>query len=168
MFREFESLSKKSDGVTKRMEEIVTKLVHDLSIHAAIEEELVYPLAKARIRGAKDQVFEALEEHHLAKVALSEIQRARRNERFPAKVKVLAESVKHHIQEEEKSLLPKLVKAMSAGERKRLGDVINRLKKAVPTRPHPRSPDSPPGNYLANTGAAILDKARDAVRDMLQ
>ena len=168
LFRDFERLHHKSEeGVTKQMEAIVTRLIRELSVHAAIEEELVYPLAKARIRNAEDNVYEALEEHHHAKLGLTDIQRATRNERFPAKVMVLAELVKHHIEEEETVLLPKLRKALGRDELKRLGEMITRVKKAVPTRPHPRSPDTPPLNYFANAGAAVLDKARDAVRDML-
>ena len=50
---------------------------------------------------------EALEEHHVAKILIGELREmSPGDERFDAKFKVLAEAVKHHIEEEESELLP--------------------------------------------------------------
>jgi hypothetical protein len=40
-------------------------------------------------------------------------------------------------------------------------------KKLAPTRPHPRAPDTPPGNLLSGTVAAVMDKGRDLMRDLI-
>src|SRR5260370_23144545 len=51
---------------------------------------------------------EADEEHHVAKVLIAELERGgRKNDHRDAKFTVLAESVRHHIKEEENQMLPK-------------------------------------------------------------
>ncbi|HEX9375364.1 MAG TPA: hypothetical protein VGB19_03890 [Actinomycetota bacterium] len=44
-----------------------------------------------------------------------------------------------------------------------LGELMDRAKLAAPKRPHPRSPDEPPGNIVAGPIAAVLDAGKDAV-----
>jgi hypothetical protein len=43
-----------------------------------------------------------------------------------------------------------------------------KAKKLAPTRPHPRAPDSPPGNLVAAPLAAMMDRGRDLVREMAE
>ena len=74
------------------------------------------------------------------------------------------ESVRHHVEEEEKDLFPKVAKALGKPRLNELGDALEAAKKTAPTRPHPRMPDEPPGNILATPGAAIMDKALETGR----
>ncbi|HVQ24831.1 MAG TPA: hypothetical protein VMV01_06630, partial [Planctomycetota bacterium] len=54
-----------------------------------------------------DQVLEALEEHHVAKTTLAELDKMKvDDERYEAKMTVLRESVEHHVAEEEGSMFP--------------------------------------------------------------
>ena len=46
-----------------------------------------------------------------------------------------------------------------------LGERMEKAKKIAPTRPHPRAPDQPPGNMVAGTVSAVMDRAKDMVRD---
>jgi hypothetical protein len=39
-------------------------------------------------------------------------------------------------------------------------------KKVAPKKPHPRAPDTPPGNIMAGIGAGIVDRAMNAVRGL--
>ena len=50
---------------------------------------------------------EADEEHHVAKVLIAELDRIGNNDHRDAKFTVLAETVRHHIKEEEEEMLPK-------------------------------------------------------------
>jgi hypothetical protein len=138
--------------------------VRELSIHAAIEEQLVYPALRERANGHAPQVLVALEEHHVAKVALAEIERLDGDdERFEPKVHVLIENVRRHVQEEERDLLPAMKRILSADELQSIGDALVRAKESAPTRPHPAAPDEPPANAIANAGAAAYDRSRDAL-----
>lgn len=41
-------------------------------------------------------------------------------------------------------------------------------RQTAPTRPHPSTPNSPAANMLVGPFAAVIDRARDAVRDAIQ
>ena len=103
LFSEFE----KADGRSKRR--IVNEAIMELEIHAAIEEEIFYPGVQ---KAAGEEIMaEAEEEHHVAKVLMAEIKKLEPGDvHYDAKFMVLSENVKHHIQEEEKEMLPKAEK----------------------------------------------------------
>jgi hemerythrin superfamily protein len=170
LFKQFEKLTERAQKSKKKL---VLKMVRELAIHAAIEEMLFYPAVrtaalKASTRAgqsAADTVLESLEEHHIVKWTLSELEKmSPEDERFDAKVTVLMESVRHHVEEENDELFPKARKLLGAEMLEELGQRMEKAKKIAPTRPHPRSPDSPPGNIVAGTMAAVMDRGRDMVR----
>jgi hypothetical protein len=97
---------KKADGAAEK-EKIIGDALTELKIHAAIEEEIFYPAVRKQV--GRDLMNEADEEHHVARVLIAELDRdGRRNDHREAKFTVLAESVRHHIKEEEGEMLPKL------------------------------------------------------------
>ena len=156
LFRQFEKLG---DNAVKSRRELVDKMIEELSIHAAIEEQLFYPAVREAVPDAEDQVLESLEEHHVVKWTLSELEdMSGDEERFEAKVTVLIESVEHHAEEEEEELFPEVRKAMGRKALAELGAAMEKAKKTAPTRPHPRAPDSPPGNVVAGKVAGLADK----------
>src|SRR6478609_7150475 len=107
-------------------------------------------------------VLEALEEHHVAKWLLSELEGLDpAAERFDAKATVLIESVRHHVKEEEQELFPKVRARIERRRLVELGAELRDAKRRAPTHPHPRSPDEPPGNLLVGGAVAVMDKARD-------
>ncbi len=143
---------------------LADRIVRELSVHAAIEEQLVYPRLRGRLDGAEGEVLLALEEHHFAKVALAEIEALPEDsDRLEPKVQVLADNVRRHVQEEERELLPALKRLVSAEELQELGDALLAAKRLAPTRPHPAAPDEPPGNVLTTPAAAVYDRGRDAL-----
>jgi hemerythrin superfamily protein len=81
-----------------------------LTIHALLEEELLYPAA----RGVLDEddeslVDEATVEHASVKALVDQIaDTGAEDELFEAKITVLGEYVNHHVKEEEDELFPKL------------------------------------------------------------
>lgn len=163
LFDEFE----KAKGKSRKR--IVEKIIEELSIHAAIEEQIVYPFIRKNMKDEEDKVLESLEEHHVVKWLLSELDGMSANaERFEAKVMVLIENVRHHVEEEEEELFPKVQKKIDAKLLNELGMQLERAKKMAPTRPHPRAPDTPPGNLVAGMGAGALDRARDAAGRLLK
>src|ERR1700722_14609732 len=84
-----------------RKRSLVDKMVEELSRHAAIEEEFFYPTTRAAVPGIDDLVLESIEEHHIVKWVLSELEKMDpRDEAFEAKVTVLIENVRHHVKEE--------------------------------------------------------------------
>ncbi|HZQ77071.1 MAG TPA: hemerythrin domain-containing protein [Acidimicrobiia bacterium] len=165
LFKRFEKLGPRA---VKSKQELVERIIRELSIHAGIEEMFFYPAIREAADGGKagDMVLESLEEHHIVKWVLSELEgMSPEHDRFDAKVSVLIENVRHHVEEEEKDLFPQVTKLLGKARLDDIGEAMNKAKKTVPTRPHPRSPDEPPGNLVAGAGAALLDKAVDKARD---
>ncbi|MDQ1497775.1 MAG: hypothetical protein QOI86_1115 [Actinomycetota bacterium] len=170
LFKRFEKLGPRA---VKSKEDVVARIIRELSVHAAIEEMLFYPAIREAVDDGNgdidDLVLESLEEHHIVKWVLSELDgMSAENERFDAKVTVLMENVRHHVEEEEGDLFPKVQKLLGKQRLAELGDAMAKAKKSVPTHPHPRSPDEPPGNLVAGAGAALVDKALDTGRKLVQ
>jgi len=81
---------------------IVAEALMALKVHATVEEELFYPAVRQSIEDEEGIMDEADEEHHVAKVLIAELEKMTGDEdHWEAKFKVLAESVRHHIKEEE-------------------------------------------------------------------
>jgi hemerythrin-like domain-containing protein len=158
LFREFE---RAGAGAKAKKARLVASMIAALSRHAAIEELSFYPAVRREVAGSTSDVLEALEEHHVVKWLLSELDGLDpANERFDAKVTVLIESVRHHVREEENELFP-LVRARLGRERLlAIGDELRAAKPRVSTRPHPRAPDEPPANAIVAGAVGALDKAR--------
>ena len=88
--------------------EIVQNVSRELTIHAAIEEELFYPaLQRSPERDTVKMVRESFEEHKIVKTLIQELsETSPRDPRFEAKFTVLREAVEHHAGEEEDDLFP--------------------------------------------------------------
>jgi hemerythrin superfamily protein len=121
MFEEFEGLSGRA---AQKKLDLVGQILQALTVHARVEEELVYPVFK-EIRAMKNLVCEAAEEHHVAKMLSAELEELRPDdERYEAKVKVLGEYVLHHVKEEEQELFPQAGKRLSPKRLEALGKQV--------------------------------------------
>lgn len=166
LFRQFENANP-SD--TDELSRIRDKLIEHLSKHAAIEELIFYPAVRAKL--GDDNAFtvlEGLEEHHIVKLTLSELEKMPPdNERFRPKLTVLMESVRHHVQEEEDEIFPAVRDAFSVEELNTLGEEMETMKDVAPTRGHPFLPDEPPFNVLIGLPVAIVDRTVTAARHLV-
>jgi hemerythrin superfamily protein len=102
----FKAYEKTDDDAEKQ--ELATKICKALTVHAQIEEEIFYPAAyDAFDEEGDDLVDEAQVEHASAKALIAEIEAMQVGEPlFDAKVKVLGEYIKHHVEEEETEMFP--------------------------------------------------------------
>ena len=166
LFKQFE---KAGDRAYVRKGEIVDRIIEELSAHAAIEEQLFYPVARATVAKTEDIALESLEEHHLVKWVLSELEKlAPDAERFDAKVTVLIETVRHHVKEEEQEFFPMVRDDLGRKALTDLGEAMAEARKMAPTHPHPRAPDTPPGNLVAGTAAGVADRIGDTMSGLAQ
>ncbi|MCY1083042.1 hemerythrin domain-containing protein [Archangium lansingense] len=162
LFRKFEQAGRNAKKLKRKL---VDQMVRELAIHAVVEEQIFYPSVRARAHALEDDVLKALEEHHVAKWLLKELENLPpEDERFGAKVKVLTENIRTHVKEEENSLFPQVRKVFSPRELKDMAQALLLAKRTAPTRPHPRAPDTPPGNLVAGAMSAVLDMGKDALR----
>jgi hemerythrin superfamily protein len=105
LFEEFE------DADESEQSSLAARICQMLTVHAQIEEEILYPAAKQAFEEEEDDdlVNEAEVEHSTAKELIAKIEgMTPEDEHFKATVKVLSEYIKHHVKEEEGELFPKL------------------------------------------------------------
>ncbi|MEP6934327.1 MAG: hemerythrin domain-containing protein [Nitrospirota bacterium] len=99
------------DANSRKQQEIADTVIHELEVHAALEEELIYPAIREQI-DEDNLMNEAIEEHHLVHVLIGELKKLdASDEIFTAKFTVLGELIKHHVKEEEGEMFPKAQKA---------------------------------------------------------
>ncbi len=167
--RLFKRFEKAGDRAHVEKRQIVDLIIEELSIHAAVEEQVFYPVARATVPDTEDIALESLEEHHIVKWVLSElVDLDPSHERFDAKVTVLIENVRHHVEEEEQEFFPKVRSQLGRKALADLGEALANAKKSAPTHPHPRSPDEPPGNLVVGAIAGVVDRVGDNISGLAQ
>lgn len=102
-FEEYEDL--KDDAAKAALAE---KICLALKVHTQIEEEIFYPAAR-EATGDEDLLDEALVEHAGAKHLIEEIEAMEvGDDLYDAKIRVLGEQIRHHVEEEEEELFPEI------------------------------------------------------------
>lgn len=106
--KEVKALFKKVEGTenARQRRQLLNEISQSLEGHTLIEEEIFYPAVRGlQTQKTEEMVLEAYEEHHVVKLVLAELPRVNpEDERFEAKMTVLAELVEHHADEEEKEM----------------------------------------------------------------
>ena len=95
LFDEFETQAESDVAAAAPTAETIMR---ELVRHAEMEERIVYPGLQ---EADPDTYFEAHEEHHVAEVLIGELQELEPGDTYKAKMIVLAENIRHHIDEEE-------------------------------------------------------------------
>jgi len=168
LFKRFEATD---PGDAEALGHLRDQILEQLAIHAEIEEQTLYPALRQADEDAEDDVLEALEEHHAVKAILAELERmAPTHERFRAKMQVVIENVRHHVEEEEgdDGLFALARQELKATELKEMAERAAQLRDHGPTRPHPLSPDQPPFNVLLGLPVAVMDRVVTPLRKVVE
>ena len=146
------------------LEELTRQIVHDLSVHAAVEEQFVYPLIRAKVDGGGADADEAIDEHQEAKRLLADLEKLEAGTAEHARtMEQLIAAIRHHVEEEEGEVFPKLRAAVDDSTLEKVGAVVEQAKKLVPTHPHPLVPGTATAQLVAGPWAAVVDKVRDVL-----
>ena len=120
-------LSDSEEGAER--ESMIQELSEKLSLHMQLEEQMLYPLI-AQCVGAEDEE-EANIEHGLAREGLEKMTSMSTVPGFGAAVEMLKGGILHHVEEEEKEILPALRDAMDRDEWRALGEQLVAAKEAA-------------------------------------
>jgi hemerythrin superfamily protein len=161
--REVDQMFAQIESGQGNKDELVRQITKELSMHAAVEEQILYPAMRRVLDDGDAKVEEAIQEHQEMKEALSDIERLGSSPQREGKLQKLMADVRHHVQEEEGELFPEMRSKVSEDELRSMGAAMASAKKMAPTHPHPNAPSTPPGNVVAGAAAAVMDKVRDAV-----
>ncbi|TDC93403.1 hemerythrin domain-containing protein [Saccharopolyspora aridisoli] len=159
-FEKYESGGLSEEQRRDLVDHIITELVR----HSVAEEQYLYPAAREHLPGGDELADHEIEEHAEAEKLMKELERLEVSDpEFDEKVLELARDIRHHVEEEERGLFPRLQAACTVEELRHLGDKILEAKEHAPTRPHPSAPDTPPANMVLDRGAGMIDRLRDAL-----
>jgi hemerythrin superfamily protein len=127
LFARFQAAEEAGD--VDAMATLVEQVSRELAVHTDIEEQVFYPWARQLSEDIAATVDEGVEEHHVAKVLLGEIEDLPAGQDdWVAKVTVLIENVEHHAGEEEEELFPPVRGASDAETLQALADRLEARK----------------------------------------
>ena len=111
LFERFEKIKDEAKHTQKQA--LVDEICAELTIHATLEEELLYPAARDALGEKGHELLDEAEvEHATAKDLIAQLESASPgDELYDAKVAVLGEYVRHHVKEEHDEMFPKLRKS---------------------------------------------------------
>ena len=111
--------------------DIAVSICVALKVHARLEEELFYPAVWPALED-KSLIAEAMVEHASARDLIAQIESGAPGEAFfSARVRVLSEYVRHHVEEEEEEIFPQVRKGKL--DLAALGELLARRKAELMT-----------------------------------
>jgi len=151
----------------KQRRELFQRLVGELVRHEVAEEEILRPVS---MRDAGEAIASARnKEESQAEKLLKDMEKLDPDSpEFASKLARLRRDVERHAEAEETKEFPRVAKKETPERLAQMGRSYEAAKSAAPTRPHPSTPNTPVADLLVGPFAAVLDRARDAVRDALK
>lgn len=129
-----DELSSTTERAVKKRAELLERIKQEVTIHTALEEEILYPAIKQA--GGKEEAkmyYEAKEEHRAVDslVIPDLLQTDTSTVEFTGRVKVMKELLEHHIEEEESELFPTARKLLGKKELEAMGQAMQAQKKLL-------------------------------------
>ena len=155
LFREFDGAEPEDRT------EILRNIVRELSVHAAVEEKVIYPLVREILPEGDRLADESEADHQRMKEVLADLDGADgADPEVEAKVTALRDEMMAHVEEEQVEILQQLRWSLPPAEFTELGEKLTEARESAPTRPHPNS--SVGG--VSEKVASVADRARDKLR----
>ena len=144
-------------------ENLVSEVETKLGLHMELEESFVYSLIEEHV-GAEDRE-EADIEHGLVRETLTKLREMVEQPGFGAVVEMLKGGITHHVEEEEREILPELKDAMGNAEWRELGDRLAeaRLASGMPV-PQPQAAKRRSAKRKPRSSTAASNKSRAAAK----
>ena len=129
IFKKIESMGSTETEQTR--EQLFKELYTELTLHAEVEEDVVYPFFEEKQETASI-VEESLHEHEEIETLLSELKAMRPDdEGWMSTLTELKEKVEHHVQEEEGEFFPTARTLISEDQAQRLGETVETMKEEL-------------------------------------
>jgi hemerythrin superfamily protein len=150
-----------------RRTEILRDIVRELSVHAALEEQIVYPTMREVLSEGDAAADSSIDEHQQVKRLLADLEKLQvGSSEFADRFEGLLAAVQEHVAEEEGELFPQLRAHLDAERLERLGQLVDRARGLMPTHPHPNVPGTAMAQLLTAPLAGMVDHVRDFVGDL--
>ncbi|GGR55412.1 hemerythrin superfamily protein [Nocardioides luteus] len=165
--REVESIFEKLQREPEVRAGLTPVLVTLLAAHSRAEESEVYPAARDEAGEAED-VAHSQEEHLLADRLLAELSECDPfGDDYEKKLKEVVDAVTHHVEEEEKTVLPGMRSGLDDARRAELGQAFLKSRQEhLGDMPQDRT-RAEMKQQAANADIPVGDKGKEALRDVL-
>lgn len=167
--QEFRTLFDSIDTIPPdQREDLFRTLVAELARHEAAEEALVHRALRDDVPDGESVAEQVLEEESGAERLLADMEKMdpTSSDFLDAFIR-LRDDVIGHADHEEREEHPRLREQLDEQQLRDMADKWERLKDMGPTRPHPRTPQSPEVRGAVGPIAGVFDRARDRARQML-
>jgi hemerythrin-like domain-containing protein len=146
--------------------EAARRIIRELAAHAAVEEVLVYPALRMKVKDGGERLADhSIEEHQQVKQLLDGAEEAMKKfsetDRFVPEVRAAVNATRHHIEEEEREVFPLLEQNLSRERLEQMGRLAEKIKPLLPTHPHPLVPGTAAAQLLAGPLLSVADHVRD-------
>lgn len=119
----FEQYKQKKDPA------VVEQICNELTVHAIVEEGLVYPMLASEAPKGKEMEPELVHEHMEVKNAIAQIKlRGPDDPGVDRFVQTIIDGITHHVTEEENEVFPLLKEALGQARLAALGDMLISMK----------------------------------------
>lgn len=160
VFQELES----RQGRPEHRRDLADHVIAELVRHSVAEEQYLYPMARKTLPDGDQIADHEIAEHAEAEQTMKDLDGLDPTDaKFDELLSKLMSQIRHHVDDEESDLFPRLQQACARSELAELGEKIVRAKEVAPTRPHPSAPDKPPLNKILGPGLGLVDRMRDAL-----
>ncbi|MFI9617038.1 hemerythrin domain-containing protein [Streptomyces sp. NPDC052023] len=140
------------------------RLVRLLAVHETAEEEIVHPFARRSVSGGEQVVEDRLAEERTAKELLAKLDDMDTNDpKFMPQLMKLRKEVQEHARAEERYEFTHIRRSTDLSGLAAMAKAVKAAEAMAPTRPHP-GVESATANIALGPVAAVMDRARDAIR----
>jgi hemerythrin-like domain-containing protein len=155
-----------SAATTEEKKKVARRIIRELAVHAAVEEVLVYPAVRIKVKENGDHWADhSITEHHEVKELLDqaeeEMERFPERHRFVLIISSAINATRKHIEEEEGEIFPALERNVDKERLEQMGRLAQKIKPLMPTHPHPLVPGTASAQLLAGPLVSIADHVHD-------
>jgi hemerythrin superfamily protein len=126
--RVLESLFERVQGGQGDRQALVEEIAARLAAHSHAEEKKVYPALSKADPSEKDEVEHGYHEHDEAEQLLQRVVQNIDSPQFEQMFTEFVQAVKHHVEEEESTILPALREAVDKSTLERLGEAFTEVR----------------------------------------
>lgn len=150
---------------TEERQEILNNVITELVRHSVAEEQHLYPTARSVLDDGDSIADHEISEHEEVEQLMKRLESLEPEDaEYERAIRELISNVRHHLEDEEGDLFPRLKQACNPAQLRDLGDKLRTAKATAPTHPHPKTPNTPGGAVKATAPmAGLVDRVRDSL-----
>jgi hemerythrin-like domain-containing protein len=152
------------DEEKARGRDVADAFVASLTRHLSSEEQELYPATRAAMANGDQVIDTEIEaDREILRTLVAVHSTDPTDPQFPAQLRRAQLQLRQHVETAHEQIHPEVRRQLSREEQIRLGNRVDIIQEAAPTRPHPQTPSTPPLNKVVDPALGTVDKVRDVL-----